>query len=75
MCIAIPKKVIEIDKITSKAIVEDNGDQLEVNISLIDSLKEGDYVLVQSGFAVQAMDEEEAEETLSLWRSFNQEEK
>ncbi len=75
MCIAIPKKVIKIDKTTNKAIVQDNDNELEVNISLIEILKEGDYVLVQSGFAVQAMDEKEAEESLSLWRSFNQVEK
>ena len=75
MCIAIPKKVLKIDKVENKATVQDNDDELVVNISLIDSLNEGDYVIVQSGYATQAMDEKEAEESLSLWRSFNQEEK
>ncbi len=75
MCIAIPKKVIKIDKVKNIAVVQDNDAEIEVNISLIESLNEGDYVLVQSGYATQAMDEKEAEESLSLWRSFNQEEK
>lgn len=74
MCIAIPKKVIKVEKGENKALVLDNGNELEVNISLIDSIEEGDYVIVQSGYATQAMNEKEAEESLSLWRSFNQEE-
>ena len=75
MCIAIPKKVLKIDKVENKATVQDNDDELVVNISLIDSLNEGDYVIVQSGYATQAMDEKDAEESLALWKSFNQEEK
>jgi hydrogenase expression/formation protein HypC len=75
VCIAIPKKVIRIEKGENKATVLDNDNELEVNISLIDSLEEGDYVIVQSGYATQAMDEKDAEESLALWKSFNQEEK
>lgn len=74
MCIAIPKKVIKVEKGENKALVLDNDNELEVNISLIDTIEEGDYVIVQSGYATQAMNEKEAEESLSLWRSFNQEE-
>ena len=64
-----------IDLVNNKAIVQDNENELEVNISLIESLKEGDYVLIQSGYATQSMDEKDAQETLELWKSFNQDEK
>jgi hydrogenase expression/formation protein HypC len=30
--------------------------------------KVGDYVLVHAGYAIQVLDEEEAQETLRLWK-------
>jgi hydrogenase expression/formation protein HypC len=38
----------------------------EVNVSLVD-VKVGEYVLVHAGYAIQTMNEKEAQETLSLW--------
>jgi hydrogenase expression/formation protein HypC len=38
----------------------------EVNITLVNA-KKGDYVLVHAGYAIQVLDEKEAEETLRLW--------
>jgi hydrogenase expression/formation protein HypC len=40
----------------------------EVNISLVDT-KVGEYVLVHAGYAIQVIEEKEALETLSLWKS------
>ena len=39
----------------------------EVDISLVD-VKVGEYVLVHAGYAIQVLSQEEAEETLRLWR-------
>lgn len=39
----------------------------KANITLVD-VKEGDYVLVHAGFAIQTLDEAEALETLEVWR-------
>lgn len=39
----------------------------EVNVALV-SVKIGEYVLVHAGYAIQVLDEKEAQETLSLWR-------
>lgn len=65
MCLAIPAKVLEVRG--DKARVDfGEGVVREVNVSLVDA-KEGDYVLVHAGFAIQVLDKEEAEQTLKLW--------
>jgi hydrogenase expression/formation protein HypC len=40
-------------------------------VSLVD-VKLGDYVLVHAGFAIQVLDQKEAEETLALFRQMLQ---
>ena len=39
----------------------------DVNVSLV-NVKVGQYVLVHAGYAIQVLEEEEALETLSLWK-------
>jgi len=64
--LAIPAKVVKTRK--DKAEVDfGEGVWREVNIALVNA-KVGDYVLVHAGYAIQVLDEEEAEETLRLWR-------
>lgn len=38
----------------------------EINITLVNA-KVGDYVLVHAGYAIQIVDEADAQETLQLW--------
>lgn len=65
MCLAIPGKIKNIKG--DKAQV-DFGEKIlrEVNITLVDA-RVGDYVLVHAGYAIQVLDEKEAQETLDLW--------
>ncbi len=68
MCLAVPGKIIEIDKDKQHATVDyGDGTKRIVNISLVD-VKIGTYVLVHAGFAIQTVDPKEAEETLELFR-------
>ena len=68
MCLAIPGKIIEIDKSNEHAIVDyGDGTKRKANVTLVD-VKIGDYVLVHAGFAIQVLDEKEAQETLDLFR-------
>ena len=39
----------------------------EVGLQLIEDARVGEYVLVHAGFAIQKVDEREAEETLKLF--------
>ena len=68
MCLAVPAKVMEVKG--DKALVDFGGGvRREVLLSLLDvEVKPGDYVLVHTGYAIQVLDEKEAEETLRLWR-------
>ena len=68
MCLAIPGKIISIDKKTAHAVIDyGEGTQRTANISLV-SVKKGDYVLVHAGFAIEVLNEEEAKETLALFQ-------
>ena len=68
MCLAIPGKIIEIEKDNEHAIVDyGDGTKRKANISLVE-VKIGDYVLVHAGFAIEVLDEKEAQKTLDLFR-------
>jgi hydrogenase expression/formation protein HypC len=66
MCLAIPARVMALQG--DKAQVDFGQKVLrEVNVSLVD-VKVGDYVLVHAGYAIQALSEADALETLSVWK-------
>ena len=67
MCLGIPARIVEI--LGKTARVDFGGTVHPVDISLVDA-DVGDYVIVHAGFAIQVMDEKEAQETLELWREF-----
>jgi len=65
MCLAIPGKVMDVKG--DKARVDfGEGVLREVNVTLV-AVREGDYVLVHAGYAIQTIDEKDALETLNLW--------
>ena len=66
MCLAIPGKVLEIKGNVAK-VDFGNGVIRDVDITLVD-VDVGKYVLVHTGYAIQVMEEEDAWETLDLWR-------
>ncbi len=68
MCLAIPGKIVDIDVEKERAVVDyGDGTKRKANIILVDAAI-GDYVLVHAGFAIQVLDEKDAEETLDLFR-------
>jgi len=68
VCLAIPGKIIEIDKNKEHAIVDyGDGTKRKANVTLVD-VKIGNYVLVHAGFAIEVLNEKDALETLSLFR-------
>ncbi|MGD2092461.1 MAG: HypC/HybG/HupF family hydrogenase formation chaperone [Candidatus Aminicenantes bacterium] len=64
MCLAIPMKVVEIEG--NKGIVEYTGIKREVGLDLLADVKVDDWVIIHTGFAISKLNEEEAQETLSL---------
>lgn len=72
MCLAIPVKVIEcLD--AEQALADMGGVQKQIDVSLIDDVQPGDYVILHVGFAINRLNEEEALKTLALLHEFGTE--
>jgi hydrogenase expression/formation protein HypC len=69
MCLAVPGRIAEVDGTT--ALVDFGGVTREASLALVPSAAPGDYVLVHAGFAIEVLSEEEAEETLALFRQLS----
>lgn len=68
MCLSIPSKVIDIDE-DKIATVDTMGVRRKVSLDLMeDNLRVGDYVLIHVGYAMGKIDEEDALESLKLYR-------
>jgi hydrogenase expression/formation protein HypC len=70
MCLSIPSKVVKIDKEKNTAQVDTMGVMREVGIDLMEegSLHVGDYVIIHIGFVMNKIDEEDALESLKVYR-------
>ncbi|MHC1566291.1 MAG: HypC/HybG/HupF family hydrogenase formation chaperone [Candidatus Syntropharchaeia archaeon] len=68
MCLAIPARVIHIQDNWGKA--DFGGVMRKVRLDLLEDVKEGDYVLVHVGFAIEKIDEEEAMEFYRIWSGY-----
>jgi len=66
MCLGVPMKVISIEN--EMATCEIDGVQREASLMMVDGIGVGDYVLIHAGFAIERLDEEDAEETLRALR-------
>lgn len=70
MCLAIPGKILEIEKNDESVFligkVTFSGVTKNINLSLVPEAKIGDHVLVHVGVAVSIIDEDEAEKTLNF---------
>ncbi len=66
MCLAIPLEVIEINDNIAKVSIDNTT--REAYLDLMDKVEVGDFVLVHAGFAIEKLDKEEAEKTLSLFK-------
>ncbi|MFQ5996113.1 MAG: HypC/HybG/HupF family hydrogenase formation chaperone [Dehalococcoidales bacterium] len=70
MCLAIPAQVKYIEG--AEAEVEVGGVRRRVSIYLTPEVKVGDYVLLHTGFAINVIDEDEAEQTIDLIRQLDE---
>jgi hydrogenase expression/formation protein HypC len=66
MCLGVPAKIMETS--AGAAVVELGGVRREISMMLIDDVSVGDWVIVHAGFAIEKLSEEEAEQTLALFR-------
>lgn len=68
MCLAVPGKVLSIDRGRSPLMgtVSFAGVRKEICLEWVPEVQVGNYVIVHVGFALNTVDEHEAEETLRL---------
>lgn len=64
MCLAIPALIKSIEG--DEAEAEIGGVTRKISLKLTPEAKVGDYALIHTGFAINIMDKEDAEETLRL---------
>jgi len=64
MCLAVPVKVVSIEG--NDAEVEIGGVRRRVSIILTPEARVGDYVLLHTGYAINVVNESEAQETLKI---------
>jgi len=65
MCLAVPVKVVSVEG--DAAEVDVGGNRVRADLSLVEGVEVGDYVILHAGFAIQKYDPAEAEETLKLF--------
>ncbi len=66
MCLAVPARIVSIKD--SEAEVEMGGITRRISIYLTPEARVGDYALVHTGYAINIIDQEQAEETLGYLR-------
>lgn len=62
MCLGVPMKVVEVDP----PVGELGGLRCKINLSLLEGVSAGDYVIVHAGYAIEKLEEEVARQTLKL---------
>jgi len=72
MCLALPMKLVEILP-DGKGMAELDGCRHAVNLSLVNDVRLGDYLIVHAGFAIEVLDQKEADATLSLFEEIARE--
>ena len=67
MCLGVPMQVKTIQD--DLAVCEIDGVQREASLMMLDNVQVGDYVLIHAGFAIERIDEAEAQLTLAALRA------
>lgn len=70
MCLSIPAKVETIED--DMAVVSVGGTKYNASLQMLDDVKIGDYILLHTGFAIQKLTAEEAEESLKVFEEFDE---
>ena len=67
MCLALPAQVVAINDTTDTATVAIGEVRKDISLALVEDVKVDDFVLIHVGYALNKIDQEEAEKTLQLF--------
>jgi hydrogenase expression/formation protein HypC len=65
MCLAVPMRITELRG--ASGVAELDGARHVVDLSLLDTPRVGDCVIVHAGYAIERLDEDEADARLRLF--------
>lgn len=66
MCLAIPMRIVEMSG-QDCGVAEAEQVRYRVDLSLIDTPRVGEYVIVHAGFAIEKLDSDEADRRIALF--------
>ncbi|MCD6341193.1 MAG: HypC/HybG/HupF family hydrogenase formation chaperone [Desulfurococcales archaeon] len=69
MCLGIPMRIVRVwnEGELRLAEAEAGGVKTEIDVSLLEDVEVGDYVIVHAGIAISKLDESEAKELIKLF--------
>ncbi len=70
MCLAVPAQIKSSSG--TDAVVDLHGNQIRVSTMLVPEAKEGDWVLVHAGFAIQQLTPDDAQETFAVLKDLQE---
>jgi hydrogenase expression/formation protein HypC len=70
MCLAVPAEVLSVEG--NEADVDFSGVRRRISVALTPEVQVGDYVVIHTGFAISVLDQQEAQETLALFRELDE---
>ena len=70
MCLSIPAEIISIEGEMAKVRI--GGTIVKASLQLLENPKIGEYVLLHSGFAIERLSKEEADETMKLLKEIGE---
>jgi hydrogenase expression/formation protein HypC len=73
MCLAVPGKITEIYQVGDMRMgkVDFGGVVRQACLEALPDAKVGDYTIIHAGFALNILNEEEAQETLNIFRELS----
>ena len=66
MCLAVPMKIVEVRE-DATGVVDLDGSRREASFALLSDPKPGEYVIVHAGFAIEKLDEKEANKRIAMF--------
>ncbi|HHT9120849.1 MAG TPA: HypC/HybG/HupF family hydrogenase formation chaperone [Candidatus Hypogeohydataceae bacterium YC41] len=67
MCLGVPMRVVEIEP----SVGELGGIRCRINLSLLEDVSVGDYVIVHAGYAIEKLEEGVAKQTIRLMQDLS----
>jgi len=71
MCLAVPMEIVKVLP-DNKAVARQGTTEVDIDVSLLENPRAGDYVIIHAGFAIETLDLQEAEERIDLFRQLDE---